>query len=90
MGERVRPLGVIYYSAGELHGMRNVGTVPATSLVFEFHTPTTVTHHRRRPIPRQKAKQAERARRKAEEQRRKRGLRGLLRRLVRAVKKRLR
>ena len=90
VGERVAPVGVIYYAAGALHGMRNIGTVPATYLVFEFHTPATVTHHRRRAIPRQKAMQAERAQRKAEKQRRKRGLRGLLRRVVKAVKKRLR
>jgi hypothetical protein len=41
VGKRVRPLGVIYYSAGELHGMKNVGTTPATYLVFEFHSPLT-------------------------------------------------
>jgi mannose-6-phosphate isomerase-like protein (cupin superfamily) len=87
VGERVKPLGVIYYSAGELHGMRNVGTVPATYLVFEFHTPATVAHRRRHAEPLRQARLAERARRKAEKQRRKRGLRGVLRKLVKAVKK---
>ena len=28
---------VIYYRAGELHGMRNVGREPSRDLVFEFH-----------------------------------------------------
>lgn len=28
---------VIYYQAGEPHGMRNVGRQPARYLVFEFH-----------------------------------------------------
>lgn len=41
VGERLRPLGLVYYSAGELHGMRNVGSTPATYLVFEFHSPLT-------------------------------------------------
>lgn len=37
LGEKVRPLGVAYYSAGELHDMRNSGDEPAYYLVFEFH-----------------------------------------------------
>jgi mannose-6-phosphate isomerase-like protein (cupin superfamily) len=37
LDQRVDPLSVVYASAGELHGMRNVGTVPARYLVFEFH-----------------------------------------------------
>lgn len=41
VGKRVGPLGVIYYSTGELHGIRNVGATPATYLVFEFHSPLT-------------------------------------------------
>ncbi|MBA4098926.1 MAG: hypothetical protein C0484_19450 [Rhodospirillum sp.] len=94
VGERVKPVGVIYYSAGELHGIRNVGTVPATYLVFEFHTPATVAHNRRhaktlqpaKPAGRQR-REAEKQRRKAEKERRKRGVRGLLRRLVKAAKK---
>jgi hypothetical protein len=39
LGQRVEPLSVIYYGAGELHGMRNVGTIPARYIVFEFHAP---------------------------------------------------
>ena len=37
LGRRVKPHGVIYYAAGEPHGMRNSGTVPARYLVGEFH-----------------------------------------------------
>jgi quercetin dioxygenase-like cupin family protein/mannose-6-phosphate isomerase-like protein (cupin superfamily) len=48
IGQRVRPLGVIYYSAGELHGMKNVGTTPATYLVFEFHSPLIASDRRSR------------------------------------------
>ena len=87
VGERVKPLGVIYYSAGELHGMRNVGAVPATYLVFEFHTPATVAHHRRHAEALRLEKLAEKQRRKAEKQCRKRGVRGLLRKLVNAAAK---
>ena len=47
IGQRVTPLGIIYYSAGELHGIRNVGTIPATYLVFQFHSPAAVVHKRR-------------------------------------------
>jgi mannose-6-phosphate isomerase-like protein (cupin superfamily) len=39
VGRTVRPHGVIYYAAGEPHGMRNVGNAPARYLVFEFHPP---------------------------------------------------
>ncbi len=39
LGQRVEPMSVVYYGAGELHGMRNPGTVPARYLVFEFHAP---------------------------------------------------
>jgi quercetin dioxygenase-like cupin family protein len=38
LGRRVEPGSVIYYAAGERHGMRNVGTTTARYLVFEFHT----------------------------------------------------
>lgn len=37
LGRRVTPHGVIYYAAGELHGIRNPGNVPARYLVAEFH-----------------------------------------------------
>jgi quercetin dioxygenase-like cupin family protein len=33
----VGPYGVIFYAAGEPHGMKNVGNEPAFYLVFEFH-----------------------------------------------------
>jgi mannose-6-phosphate isomerase-like protein (cupin superfamily) len=39
LGQRVEPLSIVYSSAGELHGMRNVGTTPARYVVFEFHAP---------------------------------------------------
>ena len=82
------PLGVIYYSAGELHGMRNVGATAATYLVFEFHTPrpSRADGAMRRPAA-GRAGATERQQRKAEKQRRKRGVRGLMRKLVKAVKK---
>lgn len=34
---RLEPHDVAFYAAGEPHGMRNVGTVPASYLVIEFH-----------------------------------------------------
>ncbi len=37
LGERVGPHGVIFYAAGEPHGMQNIGEGPAVYLVFEFH-----------------------------------------------------
>jgi quercetin dioxygenase-like cupin family protein len=37
LGQRVRPHGVVFCPAGELHGMRNPGNVTARYLVFEFH-----------------------------------------------------
>jgi len=37
LGKRTGPLGVIYYQAGEPHGMRNPGMTVAKYLVFEFH-----------------------------------------------------
>lgn len=37
LGRRVRPHGVIFHSAGQLHGIRNPGASPAKYLVFEFH-----------------------------------------------------
>ena len=39
LGHSVSPKSVIYYGAGELHGMRNHGSEPARYLVFEFHAP---------------------------------------------------
>jgi mannose-6-phosphate isomerase-like protein (cupin superfamily)/quercetin dioxygenase-like cupin family protein len=39
LNQVVDPLSVIFYSAGEPHGIRNVGTESARYLVFEFHAP---------------------------------------------------
>jgi uncharacterized cupin superfamily protein len=36
-GERVKAPGVIFYCAGESHGIQNLGTTRAIYLVFEFH-----------------------------------------------------
>ncbi len=41
VGAGVRAPGIIYYAAGQAHGIRNVGAGPATYLVFEFHSPLT-------------------------------------------------
>jgi len=40
LGRRIGPLGVIFYAAGEPHGMKNVGNALAFYLVFEFHRNT--------------------------------------------------
>ena len=40
----VEPLGVVFYAAGEMHGMKNVGDVPARYLVFEFHPFTSSSY----------------------------------------------
>jgi mannose-6-phosphate isomerase-like protein (cupin superfamily) len=37
VGRKVEPFGVVYYAAGEPHGLRSVGTEPARYVVFEFH-----------------------------------------------------
>jgi quercetin dioxygenase-like cupin family protein len=37
LGRQVEPHSVIFYSAGEPHGMKNIGDVQAFYLVFEFH-----------------------------------------------------
>jgi hypothetical protein len=39
LGQVVEPNSVIFYSAGEPHGMKNVGQEPAKYLVFEMHGP---------------------------------------------------
>ena len=37
VGRKVGAGGLVFYPAGEIHGMRNVGTEPAHYLVFEWH-----------------------------------------------------
>lgn len=37
LGREVGPGELIFYPAGSVHGLRNVGTEPARYLVFEFH-----------------------------------------------------
>ena len=53
LGRRVGRHGVIFYAAGEPHGMANVGPSPASYLVFEFHggthAPRFRSKGRRRP-----------------------------------------
>jgi len=39
LGMRLGPVSVVYYAAGEAHGMRSVGSGPARYLVLEFHPP---------------------------------------------------
>ncbi len=43
LGQRVTPNGIVFYPAGEPHGIRNPGTVPAHYVVFEFHSGEKVT-----------------------------------------------
>lgn len=37
LGQRAKPFDVIFYAAGELHGMRNPAGTTAKYIVFEFH-----------------------------------------------------
>ena len=37
LGQKVAPFSAIYYAAGEMHGMKNVGDTVVRYLVFEFH-----------------------------------------------------
>ena len=46
LGRRVGRHGVIFYAAGEPHGMENVGPSPASYLVFEFHGGNFAPHYR--------------------------------------------
>jgi quercetin dioxygenase-like cupin family protein len=43
--QRVKPHGVIFYPAGERHGMRNPGPDAARYVVFEFHGSRTAMKH---------------------------------------------
>jgi uncharacterized cupin superfamily protein len=45
LGQRVAPHGVIFYAAGESHGLRNPGSTPARYLVLEFHGSRTAMKH---------------------------------------------
>ncbi|MEX1013808.1 MAG: hypothetical protein WDZ80_01445, partial [Candidatus Paceibacterota bacterium] len=44
IGRSVGPNSVVFYAAGEPHGIRNVGEVNAAYLVFEFHGCRTEGH----------------------------------------------
>ena len=57
LGQFVKPHGVIYYPAGQPHGLRNVGDEPAQYLVFEFHAPKTTSSTRNRPHKAKTARQ---------------------------------
>jgi hypothetical protein len=37
LGKKLDPFSAVYYSAGEIHGLKNTGDTPAYYLVFEFH-----------------------------------------------------
>jgi hypothetical protein len=86
VGERVTPLGLVFYSAGELHGMQNVGTAPAVYLVFEFHGPAAVTLKRQQAKNRDRKREGQLAGRIVGEYR-KRGIRGVARKIAKAIRK---
>jgi hypothetical protein len=86
IGERVRPLGLIFYSAGELHGMKNVGTTPAVYLVFEFHSPALVALKRQQAKKRGRKREGQLAGRIVAEYR-KRGIPGVVRKIAKAIRK---
>jgi hypothetical protein len=93
--------------------MKNVGSVPAVYLVFEFHSPAIVALRRQQEDARKQRQQqedarkqrqqqadarrlrqqqrqarlAEQQRRKEDKRRRKRGVRGLVRKVVKALRK---
>jgi mannose-6-phosphate isomerase-like protein (cupin superfamily) len=52
VGRRVPPGSVVYFAAGELHGMRNVGRGLARYLVFELHRSSRFADRLRRAFPR--------------------------------------
>ncbi len=84
LGTRVAPLGIVYYAAGETHGMRNVGTTPATYLVFEFHSPAAVALKTEAQRQARTKRAAEKAARKAAK---KRSARGILKRIGKLLKR---
>lgn len=57
LGQQVGPNGIIYYAAGRKHGMRNIGSIPAHYLVFEFHSSSVDLQHRIRRRAKSLAKQ---------------------------------
>jgi quercetin dioxygenase-like cupin family protein len=52
-----KPHGVIYYSAGQAHGLRNAGKEPAEYLVFEFHAAGASATRRKPPVKRKTARE---------------------------------
>jgi quercetin dioxygenase-like cupin family protein len=65
LGQEVRPYSVIYYAAGEKHGMHNIGDEPAHYLVFEFQASgidlKQKLRRRVRPLAKQVVKRTARA-----------------------------
>lgn len=65
LGQEVGPHGVIYYSEGQKHGIRNIGAEPAHYLVFEFHPaaldPAQWLRWRAKPFAKRIVKRAARA-----------------------------
>ena len=58
LGQRVEPHSVVYYAAGEPHGIRNVGAGPARYLAFEFHAPGVNLLAHEEPLARVAARRA--------------------------------
>ena len=50
LGQTVPPMSVVWYAAGDPHGLRNPGAQDARYLVFEFHSPGAALVPRRRPM----------------------------------------
>lgn len=57
-GRTVGPFGAIFYPAGSLHGLRNVGEGPARYLVVEFHGGPGVPATRAKPAARVKKRKS--------------------------------
>jgi quercetin dioxygenase-like cupin family protein len=52
LGRQVRPWSIVYYAAGEPHGMRNLGSEAARYLVFELHRSSRLADRLRRRLGR--------------------------------------